>query len=214
MQCPQHGGAGTKLQAVMENLQRQQAARLALEEKITLTQTDVHSFVESHLNRRVRAFHRYQTAMQDVLTKEVTNSLSGVPLSRLKIRGTHENADALRAPSADVGSDKEDTDETEAAGQTAKDDDDFELNSFHLRQSSVVGLCVPPQNSPMFVMSGVPTCLSPARCAESPSAGATQQHGWTYEEQFKQVRQPHPAGRAATFDINSSISKNGFISPT
>lgn len=177
MQCPQHGGAGTKLQAVMENLQRQQAARLALEEKLNLTQTEVHSFVESHINRRVRAFHRYQTAMQDVLTAEVSNSLSGVPLSGLKIRRTHENADA---PSADTGRDKEDTDETEPTEQTT-DDQDFELNSFHLRQSSVVGLRVPPQNSPMFVMSAVPTC-------ESPSAGATQQHGWTYEEQFKQVR--------------------------
>lgn len=184
MQCPQHGGAGTKLQAVMENLQRQQAARLALEEKLTLTQTDVHSFVESHINRRVRAFHRYQTAMQDVLTAEVTNSFSGVPLSRLKIRRTHENVDA---PSADAGRAKEDAGETETPEQT-EDDEDLELNSFHLRQSSVVGLCVPPQSSPMFVMSGVPTCVSPARCAESPSAGATQQHGWTYEEQFKQVR--------------------------
>lgn len=184
MQCPQHGGAGTKLQAVMENLQRQQAARLALEEKLNLTQTEVHSFVESHINRRVRAFHRYQTTMQDVLTAEVTNSLSGVPLSGLKIRRTHENADA---PSANAGRDKEDTDETEPTEQMT-DDEDFELNSFHFRQSSVVGLRVPSQNSPMFVMSAVPTSVSPARCAESPSAGATQQHGWTYEEQFKQVR--------------------------
>ncbi|XP_003974568.1 AT-rich interactive domain-containing protein 3A [Takifugu rubripes] len=182
MQCPQHGGAGTKLQAVMENLQRQQAARLALEEKLNLTQTEVHSFVESHINRRVRAFHRYQTAMQDVLTAEVTNSLSGVPLSGLKIRRTHENADA---PSTDAGRDKEDTDETETTEQTT-DNEDFELNSY-LRQSSAVGLCVPPQNSPMFGMSAIPTCVSPARCAESPSAGSTQQHGWTYEEQFKQL---------------------------
>lgn len=184
MQCSQHGGAGTKLQAVMENLQRQQAARLALEEKLNLTQTEVHSFVESHINRRVRAFHRYQTAMQDVLTAEVTNSLSGVPLSGLKIRRTHENADV---PSADAGRDQEDSDEPETTKQTMEHED-FEINSFHLRQSSGVGLCVPPQDSPMFGMSAVPTCASPARCAESPSAGATQQHGWTYEEQFKQVR--------------------------
>lgn len=184
MQCPQHGGAGTKLQAVMENLQRQQAARLALEEKITLTQTDVHSFVESHINRSVRAFHRYQSAMQDVLRAEVTNSLSGVPLSHLKIRRAHGKADAPRPPCPNVGRDREDMGE---AVEQMKDEEDFEVNRCHLRQPSVVGLCAPPQ---MSVMAGAPTCVSPARCAESPSASATQQHGWTYEEQFKQVRQP------------------------
>lgn len=177
MQCPQHGGAGTKLQAVMENLQRQQAARLALGE-ISLTQTDVHSFVESHINRRVRAFHRYQSAMQDVLTAEVTNSLSGVPLSHLKIR-SHENADAPGAPSANIGKDDE----------------------------KMVGLCVPPQSSPMFVVAGVPMCVSPARCADSPPAGATPQHGWTYEEQFKQVRQAHPREGASP---HSFSRKDGF----
>lgn len=187
MQCPQHGGAGTKLQAVMENLQRQQAARLALEEKLTLTQTDVHCFVESHINRSVRAFHRYQSAMHDVLRAEVTNSLSGVPLSHLKIRRAHGTADAPRPPSPNVGRDREDVG---ATAELMKDEEDFEVNRCHLRQPSVVGLCAPPQSSPMSVMAGVPTCVSPARRAESPSASAPQQHGWTYEEQFKQVRQP------------------------
>lgn len=179
MQCPQHGGAGTKLQAVMDNLQRQQAARLALEEKITLTQTDMHSFVESHINRSVRAFQRYQSAMQDVLRAEVTNSLPGVPLSHVKIRRAHGKTDAPRAPSPSVGRDREDMQET---AEPMKDEEDFEVNRCHLRQPSIVGVCVPPQSSP--------TCVSPVRCVESPSASETQQQGWTYEEQFKQVRQP------------------------
>lgn len=187
MQCPQHGGAGTKLQAVMETLQRQQAARLALEEKISLTQTDVHSFVESHINRSVRAFHRYQSAMQDVLRAEVTNSLAGVPLSHLKIRRAHGKADAPTPPSPSVGRDGEDMSES---AEQMKDEEDLEVNRCHLRQPSAVGLRAPPQSSPMSGTAGVPTCASPARCAESPSASAPQQHGWTYEEQFKQVRQP------------------------
>lgn len=182
MQCPQHGGAGTKLQAVMETLQRQQAARLALEEKITLTHTDVHSFVESHLNRSVRAFHRYQSAMQDVLRAEVTNSLSGVPLSHLKIRRAHGKVDARRAPSPTAVRDGEDVEE---AAEPMKDEEDADVNRCHGRQPSVVGVCAPPRSSPAAV-----TCASPARCAESPSARANPQHGWTYEEQFKQVRQP------------------------
>lgn len=182
MQSLQPGGAGTKLQAVMETLQRQQAARLALEEKVTLTHTDVHSFVESHLNRSVRAFHRYQSAMQDVLRAEVTNSLSGVPLSHLKIRRARGQVDARRAPSPTAGRGGEDMEET---AEPMKDEEDAEGRRFQRRQASVVGVCAPPRSSPL-----AETCASPAGCAESPSARANQQHGWTYEEQFKQVRPP------------------------
>lgn len=197
MQCPQHGGAaGTKLQAVMETLQRQQAARLALEEKITLTHTDVHSFVESHLNRSVRAFHRYQSAMQDVLRAEVTSSLSGVPLSHLKIRRAHGKVEARRAPSPTAARDGEDVEE---AAEPMKDEEDADVNRGHRRQPSVVGVCAPPHGSPAAV-----TCASPARCAESPSARANPQHGWTYEEQFKQVR-------VAWEELSSRLGKCGRV---
>lgn len=208
MQCPQHGGAGTKLQAVMENLQRQQAARLALEENLTLAQTDVHSFVESHISRSVRAFHRYQSAMQDVLRAEVTNSLSRVPLSHLKVRRAHGKADAPRPPSPTVGPGREDVGET---AELMTDEEDFEVNRCHLRQPTVVGLCAPPLGSPMSLMAGVPTCVSPARCAESPSGSAPQQHGWTYEEQFKQVRQPDKTRGGASMTATTRSKDFPFL---
>lgn len=152
----------------MENLQRQQAARLALEEKLSLAHTDVHSLVESHINRSVRAFQRYQSAVQDVLRAEVTNSLSGVPRSHPTTRGAHGEADAPSRPSPNAGRDGE-------SAEQMKDEEDSEESRCRLRLPSAAGLRAPPQGSPMSV-----TCVSPA----------PQQHGWTYEEQFKQVRRP------------------------
>ncbi|GLD52385.1 AT-rich interactive domain-containing protein 3A-like protein, partial [Lates japonicus] len=69
----QTGSGGMKLEAVMENLQRQQAARLALEEKLRQAEKekDLRSMVESQIHQQALAFRHYQAAMRGALAAGV-----------------------------------------------------------------------------------------------------------------------------------------------
>lgn len=186
-----------KLEAVMENLQRQQAARLALEEKLRQAEKekDLRSMVESQIHQQTLAFRHYQAAMRDALAAGVASSSPGVTLPHAEVRRATEDGNSSIPDSDDKEREEEGDDmgEQELMDEEEEDEDDVGLNHYKHRQSSLQGDCLSPKSAPMHLMTRVPATFAPARRAESPSAHhQSQHHEWTYEEQFKQVRQHRP----------------------
>ncbi|KAM8887286.1 AT-rich interactive domain-containing protein 3A isoform 2-T2 [Spinachia spinachia] len=181
------GGGGMKLEAVMENLQRQQAARLALEEKLRQAETekDLRSMVESQIHQQALAFRHYQAAMRGALAAGVANH----PVSDGH-RAAEEDGNSSRAGSDGKERDEEgdDMDEQEVMDEDEEGEDDVGMSHYDGRHPSLHGAGPPPKGVPMHLMARVPAAFTQARRAESPSALAQPpHHDWTYEEQFKQL---------------------------
>lgn len=189
--CHQPGGGGMKLEAVMENLQRQQTARLALEKKLRQAEAkeDLRCMMESQIHQQAVAFSHYQTAVRGALNAGVGDSLSRVTLPHVTVRHSDEDGNSSRA--GHEGTEQvveEDMNEPGSVNEEEEEEEDDTGFSQH-RQPSLQGSRAPPHGSPMFVMSRVPAPGAAARRAESPPAHPqSQHHEWTYEEQFKQVR--------------------------
>lgn len=200
-----------KLEAVMENLQRQQAARLALEEKLRQAETekDLRSMVESQIHQQALAFRHYQAAMRGALAAGVAISSPGARLRRAEVRRADEDGNSSRPGSDDRERDDEgdDMEEQEIMDEDEEGEDDGGLNHYQDRQPSLHGACLPPKGTPMHLMARVPAAFTPARRAESPSAHPQpQHHDWTYEEQFKQVRHAALNHRQLTSHTNKGAS--------
>nr|XP_046242028.1 AT-rich interactive domain-containing protein 3A [Scatophagus argus] len=218
-QCHQTGSGGMKLEAVMENLQRQQAARLALEEKLRQAETekDIRSMVQSQIHQQAVAFRHYQTAMRGALTAGVASSCSGVTLSHMEVRTADDEGDSSRPGSEDNGQVEEEDamDEHEIMNEEEEEEegeDEVGLSHYQHRQSSLQGGSLPPTSVPMHIMARVPTAFAPAGRAESPSAQSqSQHHEWTYEEQFKQLYELDDDEKRKEFldDLFSFMQKRG-----
>lgn len=190
---------GMKLEAVMENLQRQQAARLALEEKLRQAEQekDLRSMVESQIHQQTLAFRHYQAAMRGALAAGVASASPAVTLPLVEVRRAAEEGNSSR-PDSDDKEREEEGDETEEQEQdlvdeeeAEDDEDDVGLNHHKHRHSAVQGGRLSPKSAHMHLMTRVPATFVPARRSESPSTHQqSQHHEWTYEEQFKQVRTP------------------------
>ncbi|KAI9543687.1 hypothetical protein NQZ68_008734 [Dissostichus eleginoides] len=188
-QSQQPASGGMKLEAVMENLQRQQAARLALEEKLRQAETekDLRSMVESQIHQQALAFRHYQAAMRGALAAGVANSSPGVTLPHMEVRRADEDSSRPGSDDRERDDEGEDMDEQDLMDEDEEGEEDVGLNHFQHRQSSLLqGACLPPKSTPMHLMARVPAAFAPGRHAESPSAPPPQHHDWTYEEQFKQ----------------------------
>ncbi|XP_070821464.1 AT-rich interactive domain-containing protein 3A isoform X2 [Chaetodon trifascialis] len=215
-QSHQPGSGGMKLEAVMENLQRQQAARLALEEKLRQAETekDLRSMVESQIHHQALAFRHYQTAMRGAVSTGVTNSSSGVALPHMVVPKTDDDGDCSR-PGSDVKERDEEEDdmvEHEIMSEEEEDEDNVGLHNYQHRHSSLQGDYLPKQSAPMHLMSRVPAAIAPSRLAESPSAyPQSQHHEWTYEEQFKQLYELDNDEKRKEFldDLFSFMQKRG-----
>ncbi|CAB1422362.1 unnamed protein product [Pleuronectes platessa] len=175
----QAGSGGMKLEAVMENLQRQQAARLAVEEK--LREKDIESMAESQIHQQALAFRHYQAAMLGALAGGATNTSNGVTLPIQEVRifdGDSSKADSVKEGNEEA----DDTEELEIMDGDEQDDGDG-LDHYQHGQSLVHGTGL----APTHLMARDQTAFTQARRAESPSAQPqSQQPEWTYEEQFKQ----------------------------
>ncbi|XP_051278278.1 AT-rich interactive domain-containing protein 3A isoform X1 [Dicentrarchus labrax] len=209
-QSHQPGSGGMKLEAVMENLQRQQAARLALEEKLRQAETekDLRSMVESQIHQQALAFRHYQAAMRGALAAGVSNSSSGVTLPHTEVRRADEDGpgsnDKERGEEGDVMHEHEMNEE--------EDEDDIRLSHYQHRQSSFQGACMLPQSAPMHLMARVPAAFDPACRTQSPSSHPqSQHHEWTYEEQFKQLYELDDDEKRKEFldDLFSFMQKRG-----
>ncbi|XP_044219592.1 AT-rich interactive domain-containing protein 3A [Thunnus albacares] len=215
-QSHQPGSGGMKLEAVMENLQRQQAARLALEEKLRQAEKEknLRSMVESQIHQQALAFRHYQAAMRGALAAGVANSSPGVTLPHIEVRRADEDRNSSRVGSDDKDMDDEEDDmeEQEVIDEEEEDEDDVGLNHYQHRQSSLQETCLSPKSAPMHLMARVPGAFAPARRAESPSAHPqTQHHEWTYEEQFKQLYELDDDEKRKEFldDLFSFMQKRG-----
>lgn len=158
----------------MENLQRQQAARLALEEKFQQPDTqslDLRSMVETHIHQQALAFRHYQAAVRGAVS-------AGAAVWG---GGAQDGEAHSSRPSKEL--DEEGNGLDEMANEEEDGEDDLRVDQH--RYPSLQR----PQSAPMHLL---------ARCAESPPGQAqSQHHEWTYEEQFKQVRQTAPAHEAS-----------------
>ncbi|XP_076586575.1 AT-rich interactive domain-containing protein 3A isoform X2 [Chaetodon auriga] len=214
-QSHQPGSGGMKLEAVMENLQRQQAARLVLEEKLRQAETekDLRSMVESQIHHQALAFRHYQAAMRGAISTGVTNSSSAVAIPHMVVRKTDDDADCSRPGSGVKERDEEEDDmvEHEIMNEEEEGEDDVGLHNYQHRHSSLQG-DLPTQNAPMHLMSRVPAAIAQSRLAESPSAyPQSQHHEWTYEEQFKQLYELDNDEKRKEFldDLFSFMQKRG-----
>uniref|UniRef100_A0A673KLD9 AT-rich interactive domain-containing protein 3 n=1 Tax=Sinocyclocheilus rhinocerous TaxID=307959 RepID=A0A673KLD9_9TELE len=194
------GGSGLKLEAVMENLQRQQAARLALEEKLRQAEKEkeIRSMVESQIHQQAIAFRHYQAAVRGAFASGAPNSSPGHPHERTADSDIDNEDDD---PDLDRGMDDEDRDlEEDDSMNEAGGDEDLEgpLAHYPPRLAVYPGARQSPKSTPIHLSRVQPTYPAP-RQAESPSGLApqaqSQHHEWTYEEQFKQSGQGSGPGR-------------------
>ncbi|KAM6930950.1 AT-rich interactive domain-containing protein 3A [Xenentodon cancila] len=179
---PPHGaqpqpaaGGGVKLEAVMENLQRQQAARLALEEQLRQAdqQQDLRSTVESQIQQQALAFRHYQAAVRSALA-------AGVVLPRRE--DAYSNLDS--------GEEERAEDRHDIGEQELVDEEECEvvLHRYQQRQCALTTAGESPQSATAArLQTRVPAALVPTPLAHSPSAQPQSHHQWTYEEQFKQL---------------------------
>ncbi|XP_026106143.1 AT-rich interactive domain-containing protein 3A-like isoform X2 [Carassius auratus] len=211
------GGSGMKLEAVMENLQRQQAARLALEEKLRQAdkEKEIRSMVESQIHQQAIAFRHYQAAVRGAFAAGAPNSSFGQ---------THEltadsdiDDDEEDDPDLDRGMGDEDRDlEEDDSMNEAGGDEDMEGPLAHYPPHHAVypGDGQSPKSTPILMSRVQPTYSAP-RQTESPSGLApqaqSQHHEWTYEEQFKQLYELDDDEKRKEFldDLFSFMQKRG-----
>ncbi|XP_019959557.2 AT-rich interactive domain-containing protein 3A, partial [Paralichthys olivaceus] len=205
----QVGSGGMKLEAVMENLQRQQAARLALEEKLREKEKDIRSIAESQIHQQARAFRHYQAAMRGALAGGVTNPSHGVTLPIMEVRRVDEDGDSSRPDSVTEGNEEgHETEEQEIMDGDEEEEDGHGLDHYQHAQSLVQGTGL----APTHMIARVPTAFDPARRSQSPSAQPqSQHHEWTYEEQFKQLYDLDDDEKRKEFldDLFSFMQKRG-----
>lgn len=171
-----HGGAGMKLEAVMENLQKQQAARLALEEKLRsqAEKDNIRAVFEQQQQQHELAFRHYQAS--------VRGALAAHRMATAATRATDDSDADDERTALDDDEDERDMEEDDSAN----DGDVFDVPLAHYapRQAAHSGDTESPKSA--HALSRVQAPYTAVRQPESPQA-QPQHHEWTYEEQFKQV---------------------------
>nr|XP_061803966.1 AT-rich interactive domain-containing protein 3A [Nerophis lumbriciformis] len=192
-----------KLKAVMENLQRQQAARIALDEKLRQVgkERDLRSMVETRIHQQALAFRHYQTAMHSALVAGVAGSPPGVTNGQTQVCEACEDRNSPRnsIDKRDM-EDLQDMDEQEGL-------DDERDRSNHYEET-----CLSEKSAAVHLMTKVPGGLAPGRRPEcTPRPLQPQHHEWTYEEQFKQLYELDEDGKRKEFldDLFSFMQKRG-----
>lgn len=170
-----------KLEAVMENLQRQQAARLALEEKLrgqADKDKDIRTVLEQQQQQQELAFRHYQASVRGALAAHRMAAAAAAS------RATEDSDADDERTALDDDEDERDMDDDDSAN----DGDEFEgaLAHYMPRHAARSEETESPKSA--HAPSRFQAPYTVARQPESPHA-QPQHHEWTYEEQFKQVRQ-------------------------
>uniref|UniRef100_A0A8C7EYK2 AT-rich interactive domain-containing protein 3 n=1 Tax=Oncorhynchus kisutch TaxID=8019 RepID=A0A8C7EYK2_ONCKI len=205
-QSDQPNGGGMKLEAVMENLQRQQAARLALEEKLRQAEKekDLRSMVESQIHQQALAFRHYQAAVRGAFAAGIANSSLGLATDP-------DMDDDPEGMDRGINDDNRDMDGDGMDNEGIVDDEeDMEgaLSHYQPRQPMHPGAGDSPKDTLVHLMSRAPPSFAAPRQSETPGGMAlqSQQHEWTYDEQFKQSGQSSSPERKLG---NSSVGIGG-----
>uniref|UniRef100_A0A3B1IDS2 AT-rich interactive domain-containing protein 3 n=2 Tax=Astyanax mexicanus TaxID=7994 RepID=A0A3B1IDS2_ASTMX len=237
-QQPHSGGGGAggmKLEAVMENLQRQQAARLALEEKLRQAERDgdFRAAVETHMQQQALAFRRYHASVRGALAGAgAPGSAERHRLSGVGVGGGVGQLDLRRPPQRSDTDEEVDAEELEEQENGGEDDDDDDLGEgdslneggMEEEMEGVEGVLghYParlPLHSPNSALPlprlQQPQYVPAPRQPGSPSGLSAhthpQQHEWTYEEQFKQLYELDDDEKRKEFldDLFSFMQKRG-----
>ncbi|XP_069819439.1 AT-rich interactive domain-containing protein 3C isoform X2 [Dendropsophus ebraccatus] len=218
-------GGGMRLEAVMENLQRQQAARLALEEKLRQEKDrELRCLVESRIQQQALAIRQYQAAVRaaaavatvvtspsNTNTISTTTSTSATTSSPSQNRPTliysrppvHKEEDESKHKSDGEEADYEDEDMEDEDGEEEDDEEDLEMSSNAQLPNS------PGKVLPRIGHSQMPNTSSQSQSL-SPN-GQSGHHEWTYEEQFKQLYEldEDPKRKEFLDDLFSFMQKRG-----
>ena len=218
----------------MENLQRQQAARLALEEKLrlaekekslrSLVESQIHqqalvesqihqqALVESQIHQQALAFRHYQAAVRGALAAGGGDgSPSGLSTAERQLALAHMGVrDSDQAGDSDFDDgeeeDEEEEEEEEEAepghhqlsgpgldGKLRDGERDLAEEDTGLAEDEGEDGEPEPGSGRCLARGGLHAAVGSPRSRHppsSPGAPLSQNHEWTYEEQFKQVR-PH-----------------------
>ncbi|KAM6958950.1 AT-rich interactive domain-containing protein 3A isoform 2-T2 [Aplochiton taeniatus] len=230
-QIHQPSSGGMKLEAVMENLQRQQAARLALEDKLRQAEKDkdIRSMVESQIHQQALAFRHYQAAVRGAFAAGVANSPGISSVERQHVPQLDGRRYSERVNESDMDDEDEgnpskfikennlrelDRDDIENEEVGDDEDEDDALNHYHSRLPMHPGTGHSPKSPPVHLMSRAQSFSTP-RHAESPGGlvvhSQPQHHEWTYEEQFKQLYELDDDEKRKEFldDLFSFMQKRG-----
>ncbi|KAJ3604423.1 hypothetical protein NHX12_029164, partial [Muraenolepis orangiensis] len=178
----QHSSGGMKLEAVMENLQRQQAARLALEEKLRLAEKEksLRSMVESQIHQQALAFRHYQAAVRGAFAAGVGDGGSPAGLSSTERQLALAHMGVHRLDGKPRDGERDPAEEDTGIMEDDEEDEDTESGFGHY----------PPLHGGLQAATRSPRNLAgplgPRIPPSSPGASLSQNHEWTYEEQFKQ----------------------------
>ncbi|XP_041756297.1 AT-rich interactive domain-containing protein 3A isoform X3 [Coregonus clupeaformis] len=234
-QSHQPNSGGMKLEAVMENLQRQQAARLALEEKLRQAEKekDLRSMVESQIHQQALAFRHYQAAVRVAFAAGIANSSPGLASSAerepILPHSLYARRHSAKADDSDMDDDPEgmdrgmddddlDLDGDEMDNEGVVDDEDEEamegaLSHYQPRHPMHPGAGHSPKDNPVHLMPRDPASFAAPQQSESPGGMApqSQHHDWTYEEQFKQLYELDDDVKRKEFldDLFSFMQKRG-----
>uniref|UniRef100_A0A8C7C6Q9 AT-rich interactive domain-containing protein 3 n=1 Tax=Oncorhynchus kisutch TaxID=8019 RepID=A0A8C7C6Q9_ONCKI len=217
-QSDQPNGGGMKLEAVMENLQRQQAARLALEEKLRQAEKekDLRSMVESQIHQQALAFRHYQAAVRGAFAAGIANSSLGLDARRHSAKADPDMDDDPEGMDRGINDDNRDMDGDGMDNEGIVDDEeDMEgaLSHYQPRQPMHPGAGDSPKDTLVHLMSRAPPSFAAPRQSETPGGMAlqSQQHEWTYDEQFKQLYELDDEVKRKEFldDLFSFMQKRG-----
>ncbi|XP_075453847.1 AT-rich interactive domain-containing protein 3A-like [Ascaphus truei] len=211
------GSGGMRLEAVMENLQRQQAARLALEEKLRQEKDrELRCMVESRIQQQALAIRHYQAAVRAAAaavatspptsTTNTTTSIPAVPLPRppLILPRVAPEGPEVELKLRSEGEEEADYEEEEGDDEEVEEEEG-EMPS-RTQQPGSPGQGVPRMGHPQAPNTPIPGQSQ----ALSPS-GQTGHHEWTYEEQFKQLYEldDDPKRKEFLDDLFSFMQKRG-----
>ncbi|XP_044149605.1 AT-rich interactive domain-containing protein 3A-like [Bufo gargarizans] len=219
-------GGGMRLEAVMENLQRQQAARLALEEKLRQEKDrELRCLVESRIQQQALAIRQYQAAVRAaaavatvVTSPSPSNTINATTTSTSATSSTvSQNRPTLiytrvpvHQPEEEEPKHKSDGDDADFEDEDMEDEDGEEEDEEDLEMSSNIQR----PDSPGKIVSGVGHSQMPNTSSQSQALSPNGQpgpHEWTYEEQFKQLYEldEDPKRKEFLDDLFSFMQKRG-----
>ncbi|XP_077346681.1 AT-rich interactive domain-containing protein 3C [Lithobates pipiens] len=214
-------GGGMRLEAVMENLQRQQAARLALEEKLRQEKDrELRCLVESRIQQQALAIRHYQAAVRAaaaaaVTTPTILNSTNTSTTTTASSSILSQNRTSLIFPHTPIQKSEDEDSKHKSEGEEADfDDDDMddeegEEEEEHMEMNSNIQPGSPSKGLSRVNQSQLPNTSSQSNNL-SPN-GQSGHHEWTYEEQFKQLYEldEDPKRKEFLDDLFSFMQKRG-----
>ncbi|XP_018123418.1 AT-rich interactive domain-containing protein 3A isoform X2 [Xenopus laevis] len=215
------GGSGMRLEAVMENLQRQQTARLAIEEKLRQEkERELRCMVESRIQQQAIAIRQYQAAVRAAAAAAVTTSPSSMNSTNSPSPALSHNRPPIIFPGTQGKRSEEEEQKQKSEGEEEMDyeeeedlddeereeeDEDGETSSSIQQQGS------PSKGGLRVGHSQVPNTSNPGQSQALSPGGQTGHHEWTYEEQFKQLYEldEDPKRKEFLDDLFSFMQKRG-----